>query len=63
MDNQETKWLDDILGATNAPKEIEADEHAVYTAGLTHPNDVELERILAEVEAGNQAIRKALKNA
>ena len=48
MDNQETKWLDDILGATNAPKEIEADEQAVYTAGLTHPNDVELERILAE---------------
>lgn len=28
--------------------EIEADELAVYTAGLTHPDDLELEKILAE---------------
>ena len=62
MDNQETKWLDDILGATNAPKEIEADEHAVYTAGLTHPNDVELERILEEMlSALNDRQRQVLR--
>jgi UPF0755 protein len=31
-----------------AAEEIGADELAVHTAGLTHPNDVELENILAE---------------
>ena len=48
MENQENNWLDEVLGTSNTPKEIGADEQAVYTAGLTHPNDVELERILAE---------------
>lgn len=51
MDNQENNrndWLDEVLGAANTPDEIGADEHAVHTAGLTHPNDLELERILAE---------------
>ena len=54
MENQENNWLDEVLDPPNATNEIGADEHAVYTAGLTHPNDVELERILAEDWSGNQ---------
>jgi len=41
-------WLDDILGASPETKEIGPDEQAIYAAGLTHPNDVEIENILAE---------------
>lgn len=55
MDNQENNrnnWVDDILGAAPAPEEIGPDEHAVYTAGLTHPDDLELEKILAEDWSG-----------
>jgi len=51
MDNHEkerSQWLDELLGASNTPDTIGADEHAVHTAGLTHPNDLELERILSE---------------
>lgn len=48
MENQENNWVDQVLGTSGTPEEIGADEHAVYTAGLTHPNDIELERILAE---------------
>lgn len=51
MENQENNQrnlMDDILGASAVPEEIGADEHAVYTAGLTHPNDLELEKILSE---------------
>lgn len=51
MDNQENNqnnWLDDILEPAATPAELGPDEQAVYTAGLTHPNDLELERILAE---------------
>ena len=55
MENQENNWLDEVLGASNTPNEIGADEQAVYTAGLTHPNDVELERILSEDWSDNQA--------
>lgn len=51
MDNHEkdrSQWLDELLGASNTPDTIGADEHAVHTVGLTHPNDLELERILSE---------------
>ncbi len=33
---------------SSIPEEIGPDEDAVYQAGLTHPNDAELEKILAE---------------
>lgn len=58
MDNQQNNqnnWADDILHTPATPEEIGADEHAVYTAGLTHPNDLELERILAEDWSGADA--------
>lgn len=50
--NQEN-WLDDILGKQDAPKELSADELAAYSAGLTHPDDLELERIVQETLAND----------
>lgn len=41
-------WLDDVLGAAPEHNEIGPDEHAVASAGLIHPDDMELEQILAE---------------
>lgn len=45
---QPDNWLDDILGLSNSPKELGPDELAVQAAGLAHPDDMELEKILAE---------------
>lgn len=41
-------WLDDVLGKASPEKDLGPDEHAVYAAGLIHPDDMELEMILAE---------------
>ncbi|MBR0446542.1 MAG: endolytic transglycosylase MltG [Oscillospiraceae bacterium] len=41
-------WLDDILGLEPQMKELGPDELAVQAAGLTHPDDLELEKILSE---------------
>lgn len=45
-DNQE--WLDELLNTPTPVPEIGPDEHAVHSAGLTRPEDMELEKILAE---------------
>ena len=45
---EDNSWLDDILGTGNIAKELGADELAMQAAGLTHPEDLELESILAE---------------
>ncbi len=45
----ESEQLLDKLAKPTADVEIGADEHAVSAAGLTHPNDLELERIMSEV--------------
>lgn len=50
--NQET-WLDDILGKPAESKQIDTDEQAAVAAGLTHPDDLELERIVQETLAEN----------
>jgi len=48
-DRQEDQdWIDQILGAGSPQRDLGADEHAVYSAGLIHPDDMELELILAE---------------
>jgi len=44
-------WLDAVLGKQETPKEIGPDEQAVAAAGLTHPDDLELERIVQETLA------------
>ena len=41
-------WLDEILGANDTAKELTGDELAMAAAGLTSPEDAELEKILAE---------------
>ena len=55
MENQNntsgSDWLDEILGTTNTPKELGPDEIAVAAAGLTHPDDAELEKIIQETLA------------
>ena len=56
MDNKNTTgsdWLDEILGTKNTPKELGPDEIAVAAAGLTHPDDAELEKIIQETMAEN----------
>lgn len=57
MDNQNNNtgsdWLDEILGTKSTPKELGPDELAVAAAGLTHPDDAELERIIQETMAEN----------
>ncbi len=50
--NQEN-WLDDILGKPTESKQIDTDEQAAAAAGLTHPDDLELERIVQETLAEN----------
>lgn len=41
-------WVDEILGAVESAAEIGPDERAISSAGLTHPDDLQLERILNE---------------
>ncbi len=41
-------WLDELLGLSNTAQELGPDELAVQAAGLTHPDDLELEKILSE---------------
>ena len=57
MENQNntsgSDWLDEILGTANTPKELGPDEIAVAAAGLTHPDDAELEKIIQETLAEN----------
>ena len=46
-------WLDEILGKQPESSELGPDETAVISAGLTHPDDLELERIVQETIAEN----------
>ena len=45
---QGEEWIDDVLGESPLQSELGPDEHAVHSAGLIHPDDMELEMILAE---------------
>lgn len=47
------EWIDEVLGPQDLPDEIGADEHAVSSAGLIHPDDMELELIMAEHREAN----------
>lgn len=52
---QNEQWLDDVLGAAAPESELGPDEGAVASAGLIHPNDMELEMIMAEHKADDIA--------
>lgn len=45
------QWLDEILGKENVPRELGIDELAVAAAGLLHPEEADLERIVQETMA------------
>ena len=47
---QEENWLDDILEPQELGEELAPDEHAVASAGLTHPADAKVEQILEEAQ-------------
>lgn len=44
-------WLSSILPAPEMGEEIGPDENAIAMAGLTHPDDAEMERIIEETKA------------
>ena len=46
--SRDDKWLDELLSSPDLGSEIGADEYAVTSAGLTHPSDLELEKIIQE---------------
>ena len=48
MDKNYEQTFEDVLQDPDLGQELGPDELAVHAAGLTHPNDVELENILAE---------------
>lgn len=45
---QDEQWLDEVLGEAAPQQEIGMDENAVLSAGLRHPDQLDLENILAE---------------
>ena len=45
---QDQDWLDEILSDPVDSSELGPDEEAVSLAGLIHPDDLELELIIAE---------------
>ena len=48
MTNKRNEEFENVLQDPELSPELGPDEVAVHTAGLTHPDDLELERILAE---------------
>ncbi len=48
MENNKKDWLDELFDRVEPDPEIGPDEDAVSSVGLTHPDDLELEKILAE---------------
>lgn len=49
IDPQDNQWVDEILGTTAPKEEIGVDEQAIAAAPLTHPKDLEFEKIMSEV--------------
>lgn len=64
MDNEQRRsgtpeneeWLDSVLGIREQVQELGPDEHAVASAGLTHPDELDLERIMQETKAENWGV-------
>ncbi len=52
-------WLNELLGRPLLSKELGPDEQAVSAAGLTHPDDLEFEKIMQEALAERDAERDA----
>jgi UPF0755 protein len=52
--SQDNLGFDELLDVPAFTKEIGPDEHAVSAAGLTHPDDLELEMIISETKSENR---------
>ncbi len=50
----EDDWFSELLSSPVVGDEIGPDEHAVASAGLTHPDDLELERIIQEAKSQDE---------
>ncbi len=48
---QDDSWFNELLSKPVTGEEIGPDEHAVSSAGLTHPADAEVDRIINETKA------------
>ena len=57
------EWLDEFLATPKIAEEIGVDEQAVATAGLTHPSDLELEKIMQEILSEVQAEKAVAESA
>lgn len=53
MSKEQENWLDEILGQTQDPEKIAADDTAADAVGLSRPDDLELEKIVQEAIAAN----------
>lgn len=54
------QWLEELLTSPELGSEIGVDEQAIATAGLTHPSDLELEKIMQEVLSEVRAEEEAM---
>ena len=50
-ENENENWLDDFLDSPKLGEELGPDEHAIHSAGLTHPSEAEIDRIVQETLA------------
>ena len=53
-ENQNDTWLDDVLDKPQLANELGPDEHAISSAGLTHPADAQVDEIIQEVAEQEQ---------
>ena len=59
LDADDLLWLENLIGNPDAPDEIQADETAIAAVGLTHPDDLELERIIQEAKREDWGVDEA----
>lgn len=52
-DDLDEKWLEEFLNTPETVQEIQPDDHAMDSVGLTHPSDLEFERIMREARSEN----------
>jgi UPF0755 protein len=59
LDEDDLLWLENLISNPESTNEIQADESAIAAAGLTHPNDLELERIIQEAKSEDWGLEEA----
>lgn len=59
LNEDDLLWLENLISNPETADEIQADESAIAAAGLTHPDDLELERILQEAKREDWGLEEA----